>query len=306
MYLWGTSLYNLGKFNEAIEVFKNIIRLYNQDIELAQKAEYEIADCFYRMGEEKEAMNRFKALRSKYPDSNLTSEVIWWLGEYYYRNNDLNLARRYFSSLIQDFPKSNLVPNAYYALGSTYDEESNYEEAIKNFQKVIESGKSDLSGTAAVAVADIYSKENKTDLAINTYKEIIQDYPNLNSLAFPRIADIYRKTARYEEALEFYRKSLDIIPIDETSDIQFKIAEAEEAAGRIDEAVEEYLKVTYIYSENNTLAIKSLLRVAAIYEGKEKFKEAFNIYKRIASMDAEEAKYAQEKIEWMKNNKLVK
>jgi len=48
------------------------------------------------------------------------------------------------------------------------------------------------------------------------------------------------------------------------------------------------------------LAVKALLRVAAIYEDKENFKEAASIYKRIISMDVQEAKYAQERIDWIK------
>ena len=299
-YLLGTSLYNLGNFAKAIEVFKNIIRMYNQNTELVQKAEYEIADCYYQMGNEKEAMERFKILRSKYPDSKLTPEVMWWLGEYYYRHNELSLARRYFSSLIQDFPKNNLIPDAYYALGSTYAEEYKYEEAINNFKKVIELGRSDLAGTANIAVADIYIKQEKIDLALGIYTDVVKEYPNLASLIYPKIADLYRKIGNYGEAISFYRKSLNIVPVREMADIQFKIAEALQAQGSYPDAIEEYLKVTYLYSENNDLAVKALLRVAAIYEDKENFKEAINIYKRINSMDVEEAKYAKERIDWIK------
>jgi len=302
LYLLGTSLYNLGDFAKSIEVFKNIIRMYGQDAELAQKAEYEIADCYYQMGNEKEAMSRFKMLRSKYPDSALTSEIMWWLGEYYYRHNELELARRYFSSLIQDFPKSNLIADAYYALGSSYEEESRHEEAMENFKKVIELDKSDLSGQAAVAIADIYVEQDKSELAQNAYEDIVKEYPNLANLIYPKIAALFYKTNNFTRALDFYRKSLDVVPVKEMSDIQFKIAEVLQAQGNLKEATEEYLKVTYLYSENNSLAIKALLRVAAIYEGRDNFKEAVNIYKRIVSMNAEEAKYAQERIDWIKTH----
>lgn len=302
MYLWGTSLYNLEKFSEAIEVFKDIIRVYNQDTELVQKSEYEIADCLYRRGEEKEAMAKFKLLRSKYPDSKLTPEVIWWLGEYYYRHNDPILARRYFSSLIQDFPKSNLISNAYYALGSTFEEEANYDEALKNFQKVVEIGKSDLSGTALVAIADIYVLQGKTELALKAYQDIAGGYPNLGALVFPKIADLFRKLGNYQEALDYYRKSLNLVPVNEMSGIQFKLAEIKEAEGKLDEAIEEYMKVVYLFSEDNTLAVKSLLRVAVINETKENFKEALNIYRRIISMGVDEARYAQERADWIKAN----
>ncbi len=299
IYLLGSSLYNLGKFPEAIEVFKNIVKTYNQDTELVQKAEYEIADCFYQMGNEKEAMNRFKALRSKYPDSSLTAEIMWWLGEYYYRHNDSDMAQRYFSSLIQDFPKSSLIPDAYYALGSLCIENDKKQDAINNFKKVMELGKSDLAGTATIAVADIYAREGQADLALNTYKEVINNYSNLAHLVYPKIGDIYRNSANYNEAMEYYQKSLEVVPIKEMSDIQFKIAEIKQAQGKIDEAIEEYLKVTYLYPDNNDLLVKSLLRVADIYEDKQDFKEALNIYKRIAAMDVKEAKYAQERIDWI-------
>jgi TolA-binding protein len=298
-YLLGTSLYNLGKFSEAVEVFKDITKNYSQDTELVQKAEYEIADCFYQMGNEKEAMERFKLLRLRYPDSSLAPEVIWWLGEYYYRHNDLVLARRYFSSLIQDFPKTSLISDAYYALGTICQEESKYEEAIDNFKQVVELGKSDLAGTSAVAIADIKVKQGQFDAAISLYNEVIRDYANLEHLIYPKIAETYRNMNKYEEALKFYNKSLSLVPARQVAQIQFKIAETKEAQGKKDEAIEEYLKVTYLYSENNELCVKSLLRIAAIYEDKDDFKEALNVYKKIISMNVEEAKYAQERIDWI-------
>ncbi|MEI6631892.1 MAG: tetratricopeptide repeat protein, partial [bacterium] len=303
VYLLGTSLYNLGNFTEAIEVFKDIIRTYSQDTELMQKAEYEIADCYDQMGNEKEAMSRFKTLRSKYPDSRLTPEIVWWLGEYYYRHSDLAMARRYFLALIQDFPKSNLITDAYYVMGSIYSEENQYEQAISSFKKVMEFAKSDLTGQAAVAIADIYVKQDKEDLALSTYKEVVEGYPNLGHLIYPKAADIYYKKRDYGQALGFYRKSLEVVPLRQMSDIQFKIGELLETQGKLQDAIEEYLKVTYLYSENNDLAVKALLRVASIYEDKNNLTEAVNIYRRVISMDVKEAKYAKERIDWLNNHK---
>jgi len=299
-YLLGTDLYNLGKFSEAIEVFKTITRLYSQDKQLLQKAEYEIADCYYQMGDEKEAMARFKTLRSKYPDSTLTAEVMWWLGEYYYRHNELALARRYFSSLIQDFPKSSLLPSAYYALASTYESEGNYGQAIDNFSKVMNTDRSDLAGAAGIAIGDIYAKEDKIEEALSIYKDTAVKYPNLGHLAHPKIADIYRKTNELDQALEFYRKSLDEVPVRQVPDIQFKVAEILQQQNKNGEAIEEYLKVTYLYPDNKDLAVKSLLRVASIYEEARNRAEAIKIYNRIVSMDVEESKYAKEKIDTLK------
>ncbi len=302
LYLLGTSLYNLGLYSAAMEAFKNIVRFCADNIELLQKAEYEIADCFYQMGDEKQAMLRFKRLRSKYPDSSLTAEILWWLGEYYYRHNDLVMSKRYFSSLIQDFPKSSLVPDVYYALGSIDEERSMYEDAIRNFKKVLELDRADLSGQAAVAIAGVWTKLNKPDIALTAYSDTIKKYPNLSGFIYPKMADLFSAANKYDEALDFYRKGLELAPVKEMALLQFRIASVFEAKNSFEEAVEGYLKVVYLYSENNVLVVKALLRAAKIYEDKERFKEAQDIYKRIISMNVEEAKYAQERIEWIGAN----
>ncbi|MCM8789770.1 MAG: tetratricopeptide repeat protein, partial [Candidatus Omnitrophica bacterium] len=303
IYLLGSSLFNLGRYGEAIEVFKDILRMPGADAELAQKAEYEIADCLFQMGNEKEAVERFKALRSKYPDSSLTAEIIWWLGEYYYRRNDLVFARRYFLSLIRDFPKSNLVADAYYILGSSFEEESRYDEAIDNFKKVIEMGKSDLAAQARMGIAGIYAKQDKYGLAFDMYQAALKEYPYLAALILPKIAELYYSLSKFDEAIDYYRKALDVVPIRQMPSIQFRLAEVFQAQNLdMKKTIEEYLKVTYLYSDNPQLAVKALLRVAQIYEDSGEFKEAERIYEKIISMNVEEGKFAQERIDWINSH----
>jgi tetratricopeptide (TPR) repeat protein len=79
--------------------------------------------------------------------------------------------------------------------------------------------------------------------------------------------------------------------------VLFVEAEALMHQGKADEAVQEYLQVTYLYPDSGDLTVKSLLRVASIYESKENFPEALAIYKKIIAMGAPESKYAQERID---------
>jgi TolA-binding protein len=305
MYLLGTSLYNLGAFNEAIETFKNVIRNYSHDVDLVQKSEYEIADCYYRLGNEQEAMNRFNSLRAKYPDSKLAAEIVWWLGQYNYVHNNPTVAKRYFSSLIQDFPKSELITDAYYALGSISTEDAKYEEALEYFQKVLELDKSDLAGQAAVAIADIYIKQDKSGSAVQAYKGVVDRYPHLANVIYPKVGDLFFKNGNFDDALAYYKKSLEVVPLKDTAEIQFKIGETLQSQSRIPDAIEEYLKVAYLYSENKDYAAKALLRVAKIYEDSDNFQEAQAVYKKLVSLEVPESKYAQERIEEiLKNEKL--
>lgn len=297
MYLLATSCYNLGQFNDAIDIFKSIVKQFPEDKELIQKAEYEIADCLYRMGNEKEALARFNVLRTKYADSSFTAETVWWLAEYYYRHNDFELSSRYFLSIIKDFPQSNLIPNAYYAIASICEQEKKYDLAIENFQKVSKFSKSELSATAQVAIADIYAKTEKLEKAIKVYSASLEEFPNLSVLIYPKLGDVYKKMNNLNKALENYKKALDLSPLREQAGILFKIAEIEESLSKPVEAIENYLKSTYLNPEDKELQAKSFLRIAAIYENKNDFMHAKEAYKKVIDLAIDESKYAQERLD---------
>jgi len=295
-YLYGSCLYNLERFEEAMGVFEEIIKQYPENKELVQKAEYEIADCLYQMGKEKEAVDRFNLLRIKYPDSPISAEAIWWLGSYYLRIDKLDLAKRYFETLIQNFPQSSILADAYYALGFISADENNFDKAIEFFNKVKEIGEPDLKAQAMIATADVLTRKNEYQQAIQIYLKVIEQYPHLSSLVYPKIAQAKRSLGDLKEAVVFYRKALENAPSKQAGIFQFNIAECLEELGNLNEAVEEYLKVNYLYSEDKTLVAKALLRVAQIYEHKNDIASAKDLYQKVSRMEVNEAKYAQEKL----------
>jgi TolA-binding protein len=248
------------------------------------------------MGDEKEAMARFNTLRSKYPDSTLTPEVIWWLGEYYYRHGDAVMARRYFSTLASDFSSSSLAPAAYYYIGAIDEEEGKDDQAIESFKKLMDKGKSDMAGNASVAVADIYAKQGKAAEAMSLYKEILADYPHMAGLVLPRIGDLYLLEGNKEEAVSSYRQALKCVSSKEMPEIHFKLADILQAEGREEDAAGEFIRIYALYPDS-AVSLKALLRVAGIYEKTANFKEARKIYEKISAMPVPEAKYAGERLE---------
>lgn len=230
-YMLGASLLSLERIDEALEVFKSILKLNFQDTELLQKTEYEIADCYYKLGKESEAFRLFKLLRAKYPNAEITADVLWWLGQYYYRANDLELARRYFDSLARDFPGSRLVGGAFYARG----------------------------------------------------------------LIFYKLGD-------YKGAKLNYDKSLKAADAKDIANIRFNLAEALEADSEFDAAIEQYLLAADLYVQPSYSSVTALLRAAKLNEDKGNFKQASEIYKRIIRQGTDEAKFAQERVEWINAN----
>ena len=259
LYLLGNCLYNLGDYAGAGLIFKEVAKDAGQDVELEQKAEYGVADCFYQSGEEEEALKRFKVLRSKYPGSILNPEIIWWLGRYYYQHNEPALAARYFLSLIQDFPKSDLLADAYYALGLILAEGPRPQEALDDFKKALDLNKPDIRSRAAIAMAGIFFK-----------------------------------TGDYDSSLDYYRKGLEGAAEPELAGLHLKIAEILETKAKPEEAIKEYLEVVKSSVQENSLTVKALLRLGQIYEDRGNASEALDTYNRIIKMNVPESKYAEE------------
>lgn len=217
--------------------------------------------------------------------------------------NDLNLARRYFSSLAKDFPHNSLSGDALYALGLVFRDENKLELAVDNLKMAIKFKEGELKTEAALAVADIYFQQGRFEEALTEYTQILKNHLDLGFLVFPRIAKCYYKTQNYEQAKLFYQKALELIDIKEASDIRFSLAEVYEIQDELDTAIAMYLKLAGDYSDNTQLSIRAFLRAARIYEDKDDFKSALGIYERIAQNKVEESKFAQERIEWIKEIK---
>ncbi|MDP3790802.1 MAG: tetratricopeptide repeat protein [Candidatus Omnitrophota bacterium] len=68
-------LYNTGKYDEALEIFKTLSRgAANGDISL--KSQYQIGWCYYRMNKDMEAVDSFSVFSKKYPGSELSPDAL--------------------------------------------------------------------------------------------------------------------------------------------------------------------------------------------------------------------------------------
>ncbi|MCM8801437.1 MAG: tetratricopeptide repeat protein [Candidatus Omnitrophica bacterium] len=216
-YIQGLCLYNLGNFGEAIEVFKDLVRSANHDKGLISKAEFQIAKCYDKLGDEKQAKKRFEELRVKYPDSEFIPEVFWYLGRYHYQANELSKAKRYFSCLIQDFPRSDLVSLGYYGLGLIYEKEASYAEALDLYRKALDSISLEQKPEIQFHIAELLQNQGRIKEAIEEYTRFISSYPENNPLvikALLRTAGIYEENEDFKKARDIYRK-LSLMNIEE-------------------------------------------------------------------------------------------
>jgi len=124
-----------------------------------------------------------------------------------------------------------------------------------------------------------------------------------------KIAQIDRRTARSRTPVQAYQKALDAAPgrsKTTNAELQFQIGDAYESANDFDKAVEEYIKVPYIYSKQLPWVVKSYLRIAKIYENKEDWDKALTAYSKVVELKVDESKFAHERILWIAENRNKK
>lgn len=304
-YLLGVSLSNLQNYPEAIKVFQKVIKNYPDAQQLIGDSELSIAKCLYSLGDTKEAIKRLKIVVYKYPNTNTELEALLWLGDYYLAVSEFENAIRYYQQVIDRFPGSEKGSLAHYGLGQVYQKQGLFDSALGHYKLLEDSGDSELAAKAKLAIAEIFSKETNPDVAIDRYLKITLATPEFSRDAFLKIAQIYQSNRDYQNALSAYQQALrspagaNSIP---SAGIQFSIADLKEILNKPNEAVDEYLKIPYLYTQETGWAIKAYLRMARIFENQEDWENAKLIYNKIMVYGTDEIKFAQERLDWINHN----
>jgi tetratricopeptide (TPR) repeat protein len=106
----------------------------------------------------------------------------------------------------------------------------------------------------------------------------------------------------YSQAKVFLQKAIDLAGSKDTGDIQFSLAEVYEAANEPDKACGIYLKIADTYKDDRKLVNRSLLRCAKIYEDRDDFRAALEVYSRVVQDGSEESGFAGERAGWIRAN----
>jgi TolA-binding protein len=305
LYLLASSSYNLGQFKQALIIFERIFKEnFKLDEKLSQAAEYEVANCLYQLGKEKDALERFKVFLRKHPESKICADILYWIGEYYMTKRNFETSRRYFRFLINDYPDHELTEAAEYNIALTYVQSDRIRAALKAFSDCLKFKNIELSLNAAMSMVDIYSASSEFKDALNICEQLLSDkrFNKYKALILIKKADTLRAMHNYNQALAVYNQALD--ESGEKKDLQllFKIAEVEEENAQLDLALKDFLKIIYLPATDPDLSKHAMLRAARICETQNKWDEAKKIYKKLKDTNVEEARYAAERLTWIEKN----
>lgn len=100
--------------------------------------------------------------------------------------------------------------DAYYELSYSYFTMGNYDDAIKNAEKVIKLKRGN-EGMAYVMIGNSYDLKGNYSKAVKTYKKAMKEYPN-EQMIFYNLALTYHNHKDYKNAEETIEKSIQLKP----------------------------------------------------------------------------------------------
>ncbi len=307
-YVMALCLLNLSKPDDAIKLFQKIIKLYPNNLPVIRNSEVGIAKAYHTMGQDKEAIRRFKLIIYKYQGTETEEDSLFWLGQFYFKAGDYVQAIDFYQQILTRFKESNQLGLVHYELGQAYELNKEFDKAISEYRKIPETDK-EITAKAGLSIAGIFSKELDPEKAAETYQKIINSNPEFRRDAYMKLAQVYRKSSEFEKEAHTYLDALSSpkgASVISDVQLQFSIGDAYEAMSSWEKAVEAYLKVPYLYKDEPEWGIKAYLRAARIFENNEDWGNAKTTYQKVLSYQTEESKYAQERIDWINNTKPAK
>jgi len=162
----------MGKYDDAIQIYQEIVNNYPANdflhqtaqrkisniknalsnlqkqqthiqnyanTDLAIQASFQIAELYRTdLNRPQEAIEQYRIIVEKYPRNAITPEAQWWIGQL--NHKALHLEKEAISAyqqVIQNYPASSFAAEAYFQIGRIYESQGKYQEALAAFNSIV-------------------------------------------------------------------------------------------------------------------------------------------------------------------------
>jgi tetratricopeptide (TPR) repeat protein len=265
----------------AIEQYQEIVRLDPKSVE-----DHLLLGRLYRLNNDLvKAESEFKTAVQIQPDS---EEAVTALSILYNEEGDTSRALE----VLNAFPEGARSAKLFAALGYTYEQNKAYKKAIDAYQKAVDLDHDNLDSVRGLAQNLL--NDNQPDAALVQYKVIAEADPS-DAQTYMRMAEIYRRNGKLDEAQECLKKASAVVP--DSLELKYNLAVIEDAQGKYDEAITllnqllqktEHANGEYDTSEKNNRAI-FLERLGTIYRESNKPQLAVDTFRRMFDLGDDNA-----------------
>lgn len=259
----GDAFYAQGEYRQAL-------RYYNMAIGAEPGGDYamfQVANSYYRMNQNFEAVSQFRRLLRIYPYSTLREQAQYNVAYIYLNTGNYDQAIEEFRTVINRYPATQWAARAQYNIGDSYYNAGQYDQAIEAYQKVLEDyPRSSYIIEAINGIQFAQLSAGEEDTSTDVLEEFLADNPTSSTadrLRF-RQAENMMQSGDYQAAVEEFRQYLritnnnDLVP-----DAYMNMADAYIRIGEREAAIEtlETLVNDYPNSDRTAAALSELGRL---------------------------------------------
>jgi len=296
-----TTSFRQLKKNQTLPNLQRFLQYFPKG-KFADQVQYQIAETYYKSKDYPNAIQQFNILILNYPGSEAIANSMFFLGNSYDQLQKSADAISAYTLFIQTFPKHDLMPEILTRLGADHYLLGNYEEAIGAYRQIVDRFPvKPYIEDALYNIAVCYEKMKKLSEAMAMYQDFAVRYPNnpRTSAALIQIGIYYQNQQLWDLAIETYRKASRLEKGSALLELNFRIGDCYENAGKLPDAVKAYQALVSLSPKSNIYRVTALSQLAALYEKQELWDRAIALYRDIAE-NAQKPEWREEAVKRVK------
>jgi tetratricopeptide (TPR) repeat protein len=272
----------------AIDQYEQIVKLDPESVD-----DHLLLGRLYRLNNDlQKAEAELKTAIKIDPNS---EEAVTTMAMLYTDEGDTARALKVLSSI----PDSARSAKLYSALGAAYEQRKDYKSAIDAYKHAIALDRDNLD--AIRGLAENLLNDGQLEASLEQYKVIADSNPE-DAQTYVRIAEIYRRQAKYDQALENLKRAETLVP--DTMDVPYSMAAVYQAQGRYDDAIkllQDLVKKTErsetgtSQSDRNNRAI-FIERLGMVYREQQNYPAAVETFRKMLTLGDENARSGYQEI----------
>lgn len=281
----GDSYFALGQYNEAIEY-------YNMAIGAEPGGDYamfQIANSYYRMNRNFEAVTEFRRVLRIYPFSSLREQAQYNVAYIYLNTGNYEQSVSEFRTVIERFPNTEWAARSQYNIGDAYYNAGDYEEAIEAYKVLLDRyPQSDYIIEAINGIQYAQLSEGGGDSSTEVLEDFLSDNPTSTTADRLRYrqAENHYQSGDYTGAVREFRQYIRITNSDNLlPDAYFHLAGSYLRTDQPREAQESYETIIEEFPETERASL-ALAELGRLKFEENDFEESKEYYRRLLEKGA--------------------
>ena len=274
------SYYGSKNYDAASRVYKELFNLGGGEIENPY-AYYQYAQALYKAGNISQALDEFRNLQQKFPESDYGDESLFTVAWIHFQQADYADAISSYRNVLNVYPQSPLAPIVYYSIGDSYFNTGKYDSAIVNYQIVMaEYPTSNYVFDAVNGIQYSYAAKGDYKKAISFIDQFVSSNPGLSfsDQIFFKKGEIYYSARDYDAAKLSYQEFISNYPKSKLiPDAYYWIGKSAQNLNHDDEAIFNFNKLFESYPQSDAAA-DAVIEMGNIYNASKNYNAAIEIY----------------------------